>query len=49
MKKEKKIKEKRKEFIEWLEKEKITYREWEFIKEYIDEEYRNSTLQSNAL
>lgn len=44
-----KIKEKRKEFIEWLKIEKITYKEWEFIKTYIDEEYRNSTLQSNAL
>lgn len=44
-----KIKEKRKEIIRWLEEEKITYKEWEFIKTYIDEEYRNSTLQSNAL
>lgn len=44
-----KIKEKRKEIIRWLEGEKITYKEWEFIKTYIDEEYTNSTLQSNAL
>lgn len=49
MEREEKIKEKRKEFLKWLEKEKITYREWEFMKKYIDEEYRNSTLQSNAL
>lgn len=44
MNKEDKLKEKRKEFIEWLEKEKISYGEWERIKKYIDEEYRNSTL-----
>ena len=49
MEREIKIKEKRKEIIRWLEEEKITYKEWEFIKTYIDEEYRNSTLQSNAL
>ena len=40
-----KIKEKRKEFMKWLVEEKITYSEWDFIKAYIDEKYRNSTLQ----
>lgn len=46
MEKEKKIKEKRKEIIEFLRKEKITAYEWElFIENYINQKYEQCTLQ----
>ena len=46
MEKEKKIKEKRKEIIEFLRKEKITAYEWEsLIENYINQKYEQCTLQ----
>lgn len=46
MEKEKKIKEKRKEIIEFLRKEKITAYEWELlIENYINQIYEQCTLQ----
>lgn len=46
MEKEKKIKEKRKEIVEFLKKEKITAYEWELlIENYINQKYEQCTLQ----
>lgn len=46
MDKIRKIKEKREELIEFLKKEKITEFDWEMlIKGYIDQKYKESTLQ----
>lgn len=40
-----KIKEERKEIIEFLKKEKITAYEWELlIEKYINQKYKESTL-----
>lgn len=45
MSKEEKIKEKRKEIIQFLKDEKITCFEWNlFLKGYIDQKYEESTL-----
>lgn len=41
---EEKIKAKREELVEFLKKEKLTARDWDFIKNYIDQQYYNSTL-----
>ena len=41
---EEKIKAKREELVEFLKKEKLTARDWGFIKNYIDQQYYNSTL-----
>ncbi len=43
--KEEKVKEKRKEIIQFLKDERITYFEWNlFIKRYINQKYEESTL-----
>ena len=41
---EEKVKAKKEELIEFLKKEKLTARDWDFIKNYIDQQYYNSTL-----
>lgn len=46
MDKEKKLKEKRKEIIQFLKDEKITAYDWEWmIVKYINQQYQESTLQ----
>lgn len=45
MSREEKLKEKRKEILEFLKKEKITAYEWELlIEKYINQKYKESTL-----
>ena len=45
MNKEEKIKEKRKEILEFLKEEKITAYEWELlIEKYINQKYEQCTL-----
>ena len=45
MDKEEKIKEKRKEIVEFIKKKKITAYEWELlIEKYINQKYKESTL-----
>ncbi len=46
MNKEEKLKEKRKEIIQFLKEEKITVHDWEWmIVKYINQKYEECTLQ----